>query len=59
MCEVDFTFSENKKDFTSSRIQFTLTPLLKENFAYLLAESEMELALSSLNAAILEMNLNQ
>jgi hypothetical protein len=57
MCEVDFSFSDNKKDFTNQKIQFTLAPLLKENFSYLIQESEMDLALSSLNAGILEMNL--
>ena len=55
MCEVDFTFSENKKDFSGHNIQYTLQTLLKDNFSYMVTESEMDLALGALNAGILSM----
>ena len=57
MCEVDFTFSDNKKEFSHVNIQTTLAPLLKDSFAYKLEESEMELALGALNAGIFHMSL--
>ena len=57
MCEVNFAFNENKKDFSGVDVRSHLETLLKENFAYLVTESEMDLALSSLNAAILELSL--
>ena len=56
MCEVDFA-AGNKKDFSSSQINHTLNSLLKESFNYKLEESEMELALAALSAAIDYMNL--
>ena len=56
MCEVDFAIG-NKKDFSTNQIQHTLNALLKESFNYKLEESEMELALAALNAAIDHMNL--
>lgn len=56
MCEVDFA-PGNKKDFSTNQIQHTLGSLLKESFNYKLEESEMELALAALNAAIDHMNL--
>ena len=56
MCEVDFAVG-NKKDFTTNHIQHTLNSLLKESFNYKLEESEMELALAGLSAAIDVMNL--
>jgi len=59
MCEVDFTFSENKKDFTCANIQHAMNTLLKQSFAYMIEESELELALSALNAGITHMNLLQ
>ena len=59
MCEVDFTFSENKKDFSGHNIQYTLQTLLKDNFSYMVTESEMDLALGALNAGILSMQLLQ
>ena len=46
MCEVDFSFADNKKDFTCANIQH-----------YMIEESELELALSALNAGITHMNL--
>ena len=52
MCEVDFSFSEDKKAFSNANIQSTLAPLLKDSFAYKLEESEMEHALGALNAGI-------
>ena len=52
LCEVDFSFAENKRDFSSQSIESTLEPLLKEKFAYQLGESELELALGALNAGI-------
>ena len=52
MCEVEFAFSQDRKHFNASGIQMRLTPLLKENFAYLLSESEMDLGLGALSAAI-------
>jgi len=48
MCEVEFSFSGNKKDFYTNNIQNVLGTLLKENFAYKVEESEMELALGAL-----------
>lgn len=57
MCEVNFTFCENKKEFAANDVRLALDNLLKENFAYLVTESEMDLALGSLNAAILAMQL--
>ncbi len=56
MCEVDFA-QGNKKDFSTNQIQHTLNSLLKESFNYKLEESEMELALAALSAAIEHMNL--
>ena len=57
MCEVDFSFSEDKKAFSNANIQSTLAPLLKDSFAYKLEESEMEHALGALNAGIYQMSL--
>jgi hypothetical protein len=59
MCEVDFTFAENKKDFTSANIQNAMSVLLKQSFAYMIEESELDLALGALNAGIIHMNLLQ
>lgn len=59
MCEVEFSFSGNKKDFYTNNIQNVLGTLLKENFAYKVEESEMELALGALQAAIDSMGLLQ
>jgi hypothetical protein len=56
MCEVDFAVG-NKKDFSSNHINHTLNSLLKDSFNYKLEESEMELALAALSAAIDYMNL--
>lgn len=56
MCEVDYALG-NKKDFSTNQIQHTLNSLLKESFNYKLEESEMELALAALAAAIDHMNL--
>lgn len=56
MCEVDFTYG-NKKDFTSYQINHTLNSLLKESFNHKIEESEMELALAALAAAIEHLNL--
>ena len=57
MCEVDFAFAENKKDFNGQNIQTSMNSLLKQSFSYMIEESEMDLALSSLNAGIIAMNL--
>lgn len=57
MCEVDFAFSDNKKNFSGQQVQNCLTNLLKDNFAYMITESEMDLALGALNAGIIEMQL--
>lgn len=59
MCEVDFTFAENKKDFTCANIQLSLNMLLKQSFAYMIEESELDLALGALNAGIVHMSLLQ
>lgn len=59
MCEVEFSFTDNKKEFNGENIQETLRPLLKDNFAYMITESEMDLALGALNAGILSMQLLQ
>ena len=59
MCEVDFIFAENKKDFTSANIQNAMSLLLKQSFAYMIEESELDLALGALNAGIIHMNLLQ
>jgi hypothetical protein len=48
MCEVEFAFAQNKKDFSSTSIQHVLGTLLKENFSYKVEESEMDLALGAL-----------
>jgi DNA mismatch repair protein MSH2 len=56
MCEVEYTVG-NKKDFSSNQVQHTLNSLLKESFSYKIEESEMELALAALSAAIDHMNL--
>ena len=56
MCEVDHVIG-NKKDFSTNQIQHTLNSLLKESFNYKLEESEMELALAALSAAIEQLNL--
>lgn len=57
MCEVQFDFTDNKKDFSGQNIQYNLQQLLKENFSYMITESEMELALGALNAGIMSMQL--
>ena len=46
MCEVDFSFPDNKKQFSSQGIENALEPLLKEKFEYKMEESELELALA-------------
>lgn len=56
MCEVEFA-AGNKKDFSTNQVQHTLNQILKESFSYKLEESEMEIALASLAAAIDAMNL--
>jgi DNA mismatch repair protein MSH2 len=56
MCEVEYSIG-NKKDFSTNQVQHTLNSLLKESFNYKLEESEMELALAALSAAIDHMNL--
>ena len=57
MCEVQFDFAESKKEFSGQSIQYSLNTLLKENFSYMVTESEMDLALGALNAGILAMQL--
>ena len=56
MCEVEYSIG-NKKNFSTNQVQHTLNSLLKESFNYKLEESEMELALAALSAAIDHMNL--
>lgn len=38
-------------------MQHTLPSLLKDNFSYMITESEMDLALGALNAGIIDMQL--
>ena len=52
MCEVDFQFSTDKKEWDPKNVNLALDKLLKDSFAYQVEESQMELALSALNAAI-------
>lgn len=59
MCEVDFSFTENKKDFSAQNIQLTLNTLLKQSFAFKMEERDMDLALGALNAGIEMMGLTQ
>ena len=59
MCEVEFAFAQNKKDFTSTNIQHILGTLLKQNFSYKVEESEMDLALGALQASIDSLGLLQ
>lgn len=56
MCEVEYALG-NKKDFSANNINHTLNSLLKESFNYKMEESEMELALAALSAAIEYMHL--
>lgn len=56
ICEVDFAIG-NKKDFSTNQVQHSLNSLLKESFNYKLEESELEVALAALSAAIDHMNL--
>ena len=57
LCEVDFSFPDNKKQFSSQGIENALEPLLKEKFEYKMEESELELALGALNAGIMHLAL--
>ena len=57
LCEVDFCFSDDRKQFQCKEIETTLAPLLKESFDYNMEESTLELALSALNAGINNMHL--
>jgi len=57
MCEVDFAFSADKKEWDTKYVQLSLDQLLKNNFSYMIEESKMDLALSALNAAIEHMKL--
>ena len=57
MCEVDFAFATDKKDWDPKHIGLSLDQLLKQSFAFMIEESKMELALSALNAAIESMRL--
>ena len=52
MCEVDFQFSSDKKEWDHKNVGLALDKLLKDSFAYQVEESQMELALAALNAAI-------
>lgn len=56
MCEVEYVLG-NKKDFSANNINHTLNSLLKDSFNYKMEESEMELALAALSAAIEYMHL--
>lgn len=58
MCEVEFGFATEKKEWDSKAVQVSLDSLLKQQFSFMLIESEMELALAALNAAIEGMRLN-
>ena len=57
LCEVDFSFPDNKKWFSCQEIENKLQPLLKERFEYKMKESELELALGALNAGIMHLSL--
>jgi DNA mismatch repair protein MSH2 len=57
MCEVEFAFAQDKKDWDAKHISLSLDQLLKQSFAFMIEESKMELALSALNAAIEAMRL--
>ena len=58
MCEVEFIIG-NRKDFDHRQVNSSVGSLLKENINYKIEESEMELALSSLNAAVNYMSIRQ
>jgi DNA mismatch repair protein MSH2 len=57
MCEVEFVFSSEKKEWDTKQINLTLESLLKTSFSFMIEESKMDLALSALNAAIEAMKL--
>lgn len=57
MCEVDFAFSSDKKEWDPKNVSLSLDQLLKTSFSYMIEESKMELALSALNAGIESMKL--
>jgi DNA mismatch repair protein MSH2 len=59
MCEVEFAFSNDKKEWDHKNVNLALDKLLKDSFAYLVEESSMELALSALNAAISHSKLTE
>jgi DNA mismatch repair protein MSH2 len=57
MCEVDFSFSADRKDWDHKDVHISLEQLLKTSFSFMIEESRMELALQALNAAIETMKL--
>jgi hypothetical protein len=57
LCEVNFEFSVDKKLWDPKIVLLSLEQLLKGNFAFMIEESKMDLALSALNAAIEHMKL--
>jgi len=58
MCEVEYVVG-NKKEFTASAVAHSLNSLLKEKFDHKIEESEKELGMAALNAAIEHMKLLQ
>lgn len=59
MCEVEFNFSDDKKEWDSKAATIALDSLLKQQLSFMLVESEMELGLQALNAAIETMRLTE
>lgn len=57
MCEVDFAFSADKKDWDPKNVQLALDQLLAQSFSFMIEESKMELALAALTAGIESMKL--
>ena len=58
MCEVDMIIG-NKKDFSTANIQQALNSLLKDTFMHMIEESDMDLALSAVNAGMEYLQLIQ
>ena len=57
MCEVDFSFSQDKKEWDPKNVSLALDQILKTSFSFMIEESKMELALSALAAGIESMKL--
>lgn len=52
MCEVEFEESADKKSWDAKNVGIPLDMLLKDQFAFKIEESAMDLALGALNAGI-------